>query len=50
MYNKKFKARPEIMNINRNKSSFYSYNVKISNCMIVLMTSMINVEKGQLIN
>ena len=32
MNNQEYKVRPEIVNINSNKPSFYSYSVKISKC------------------
>ena len=32
MNNQESKVRPEIMNINSNKPSFYSYSAKISKC------------------
>ena len=32
MNNQEYKVRPEIVNINSNKPSFYPYSVKISKC------------------
>ena len=44
MNNQECKVRPEIININNNKPSFYPYSVKISNVVALLIISMIHMQ------
>ena len=44
MSNQECKIRPEIININSNKPSFYPYSIKVNKCSTVVIILMIHIQ------
>ena len=45
MSNQERKIRPEVINVNSDEPSFYRYSVKYINAVVVVVTSIIHMQK-----